>query len=282
MALSVERASWPVRRIASIVCSAPARTSPSATSRAVWPARSTECGRDCTDGRRAIRATENGTMVASIVVQRRTSCNPYRCWTAPGGAARPRLRPASTRWAWAHFEPWLEVRRTLPAGALFCVMRGRTRGRPCAPAAIRPESALTHGVAGCPANDAQQNGLRLLPVALSLFIERVRRWRCVMPIYRTAEPAICGISPCRVGITQSSAHWWLCRRRHKHQLRHAHAVEMSREGISLIVIQRQLGHADLAITSRSLRAIDSTEIIQAVHERPEPMIPVTRALARQR
>jgi site-specific recombinase XerD len=66
------------------------------------------------------------------------------------------------------------------------------------------------------------------------------------------------------------------------QLRHAHAVEMSREGISLIVIQRRLGHADLAITSRYLRAIDSTEIIQAVHERPEPMIPVTRALARQR
>ena len=27
-----------------------------------------------------------------------------------------------------------------------------------------------------------------------------------------------------------------------HQLRHAHAVEMAREGISLIVIQRQLGH----------------------------------------
>ncbi len=47
-----------------------------------------------------------------------------------------------------------------------------------------------------------------------------------------------------------------------HQLRHAHAVEMSREGISLIVIQRQLGHADLAITSRYLRGIDNTEIIQ--------------------
>src|SRR5438309_7754058 len=45
-----------------------------------------------------------------------------------------------------------------------------------------------------------------------------------------------------------------------HQLRHAHAVEMSREGISLIVIQRQLGHADLAVTSRYLRGIDSTEI----------------------
>src|ERR1700758_3532170 len=60
-----------------------------------------------------------------------------------------------------------------------------------------------------------------------------------------------------------------------HQLRHAHAVEMSREGISLIVIQRQLGHADLTITSRYLRGIDNTEIIQAVHERPEPMVPRT-------
>ena len=54
---------------------------------------------------------------------------------------------------------------------------------------------------------------------------------------------------------------------------------MSREGISLIVIQRQLGHADLAITSRYLRGIDNTEIIQAVHERPEPMIPASRPLA---
>jgi integrase len=53
-----------------------------------------------------------------------------------------------------------------------------------------------------------------------------------------------------------------------HQLRHAHAVEMPREGISLIVIQRQLGHADLAIASRYLRGIDNTEIIQAVHQRP--------------
>jgi hypothetical protein len=48
---------------------------------------------------------------------------------------------------------------------------------------------------------------------------------------------------------------------------------MSREGISLLVIQRQLGHADLAITSRYLRGIDNTEIIAAVHERSAPMIP---------
>jgi site-specific recombinase XerD len=64
-----------------------------------------------------------------------------------------------------------------------------------------------------------------------------------------------------------------------HQLRHAHAVEMSREGIPLLVIQRQLGHADLAITSAYLRGIDNTEIIHAVHERPAPMIPATTRLA---
>ena len=34
-----------------------------------------------------------------------------------------------------------------------------------------------------------------------------------------------------------------------HQLRHAHAVEMTREGVPLIVIQRQLGHTNLGITS---------------------------------
>jgi len=39
-----------------------------------------------------------------------------------------------------------------------------------------------------------------------------------------------------------------------HQLRHAHAVEMAREGVPLIVIQRQLGHTNLAITSVYLKA----------------------------
>jgi site-specific recombinase XerD len=34
-----------------------------------------------------------------------------------------------------------------------------------------------------------------------------------------------------------------------HQLRHAHAVELAREGVPLIVIQRQLGHSNLGITS---------------------------------
>ena len=63
-----------------------------------------------------------------------------------------------------------------------------------------------------------------------------------------------------------------------HQSRHAHAVEMSREGVPLLVIQRQLGHADLAITSVYLAGIDNTETVHAVHERPAPMIPATHGL----
>ena len=45
-----------------------------------------------------------------------------------------------------------------------------------------------------------------------------------------------------------------------HQLRHAHAVEMAREGVPLIVIQRQLGHTNIAITSIYLQGIDNTDL----------------------
>jgi len=126
------------------------------------------------------------------------------------------------RWAWDHLDPWLELRAAMPVGALFCVLRGPTRGRSCAPAGIR-------------------------------------------------------------GQLRSVAHAAGVRRRFApHQLRHAHAVEMSREGVPLLVIQRQLGHADLGITSAYLRGIDNTEIIHAVHERPAPMIPAGATLAPRR
>src|SRR3978361_2342084 len=62
------------------------------------------------------------------------------------------------------------------------------------------------------------------------------------------------------------------------QLRHAHAVEMAREGVPLNVIQRQLGHANLGITSVYLEGIDNAEIIDTVHARRAPMIPVSISL----
>jgi integrase len=61
-----------------------------------------------------------------------------------------------------------------------------------------------------------------------------------------------------------------------HQLRHAHAVELAREGVPLIVIQRQLGHSNLGITSVYLQGIDNAEIIETVHARRAPMVPSAR------
>jgi site-specific recombinase XerD len=64
-----------------------------------------------------------------------------------------------------------------------------------------------------------------------------------------------------------------------HQLRHAHAVEMAREGVPLMVIQRQLGHTNLGVTSIYLQGIDNAEIIDTVHARRPPMIPATAGLS---
>jgi len=63
-----------------------------------------------------------------------------------------------------------------------------------------------------------------------------------------------------------------------HQLRYAHAVELAREGVSLNVIQRQLGHSNLGTTSIYLQGIDIEEIISTVHARRAPMMSATAGL----
>jgi site-specific recombinase XerD len=63
-----------------------------------------------------------------------------------------------------------------------------------------------------------------------------------------------------------------------HQLRHAHAVEMAREGVPLNVIQRQLGHTNLGVTSIYLQGIDNSEIIDTVRARPAPTLPASAGL----
>src|SRR5215210_6528626 len=69
---------------------------------------------------------------------------------------------------------------------------------------------------------------------------------------------------------------WCPRRRFApHQLRHAHAVELDREGVPLNTIQRQLGHANLGTTSIYLQGNDPEEIIATVHTRRAPMMSAT-------
>jgi site-specific recombinase XerD len=63
-----------------------------------------------------------------------------------------------------------------------------------------------------------------------------------------------------------------------HQLRHAHAVEMACEGVPLNVIQRQLGHTNLGVTSIYLQGINNSDIIETVHARPAPTLPASAGL----
>jgi len=63
-----------------------------------------------------------------------------------------------------------------------------------------------------------------------------------------------------------------------HQLRHAHAVELAREGVSVNVIQRQLGHANLGTTSIYPQGIDIEEIICTMRARRAPMMSATAGL----
>jgi integrase/recombinase XerD len=53
---------------------------------------------------------------------------------------------------------------------------------------------------------------------------------------------------------------------------------MAREGVPLNVIQRQLGHANLGVTSIYLQGIDNAEIIETVRARHAPVLPASTAL----
>jgi site-specific recombinase XerD len=63
-----------------------------------------------------------------------------------------------------------------------------------------------------------------------------------------------------------------------HQLRHAHALELAREGVPLNIIQRQLGHANLGTTSIYLQGIDPEEIIATVRTRRAPTMSASAGL----
>jgi site-specific recombinase XerD len=121
-------------------------------------------------------------------------------------------------WGWEQLRPWLEHRRELPIGALFCLINTPRAGAPLSSGAVR---------------------------------HRLRQLGSQAGVRRRFAP---------------------------HQLRHAHAVEMAREGVPLNVIQRQLGHANLGVTSVYLQGIDTAEIVETVRSRRGPVIPAAAAL----
>jgi site-specific recombinase XerD len=134
------------------------------------------------------------------------------------GKGGKRREVGMDEWGWEQLRPWLAARAGLPAGPLFCIIDGPTRGRPRASAGVRRELRRLAARAGV--------GRRFAP----------------------------------------------------HQLRHAHALELAREGVPLNIIQRQLGHTNLGTTSIYLQGIDPEEIIAAVRTRRPPMMSASAGL----
>lgn len=58
------------------------------------------------------------------------------------------------------------------------------------------------------------------------------------------------------------------KRVHAHGLRHTHAAELAMEGKPVNLIQAQLGHASLAVTSTYLAHIAPAQLIEAMRSRP--------------
>ena len=86
-------------------------------------------------------------------------------------------------------------------------------------------------------------------------------------------------SAARAELRQLASEAGVRRRFAPHQLRHAHAVELAREGVAVNIIQRQLGqHTDLGTTSTYLQGIDPSEVIDAVRSRRQPTISATAGL----
>jgi len=105
----------------------------------------------------------------------------------------------------------------------------------------------------------------------------VRERMPVGPLFCVIDGRNCGrawyASAARAALRRRAVRAGVRRRFAPHQLRHAHAIELAREGVPLNVIQRQLGHRNLGVTSIYLQGIDADEIIQTVHGRRPPMIP---------
>lgn len=62
-----------------------------------------------------------------------------------------------------------------------------------------------------------------------------------------------------------------------HQFRHAHAVDLWRDGIDVFVVQRQLGHARLDVTAHYLSGVAPVELLEPIGRRRPPLMPVAHS-----
>lgn len=65
-----------------------------------------------------------------------------------------------------------------------------------------------------------------------------------------------------------------------HQFRHALAVDSVREDVSLVLLSRQLGHTNLAVTTTYVQGIAPAEVVNAYAARPAPRVTALSGAAR--
>jgi site-specific recombinase XerD len=112
-------------------------------------------------------------------------------------------------------------------------------------------------------------------------LERWMRTRSKLEVARGA-PLFCTISVGNVGgpvgmpyfrtaLARAGARAGIDKRVHPHGLRHTFAVELLREGVSLVHIQKLLGHSDLATTARYVDHLMPLEAVEAARARAWPV-----------
>lgn len=78
----------------------------------------------------------------------------------------------------------------------------------------------------------------------------------------------------RAAFRKTTALAGLRMRVHPHSLRHAHAVELWREGIDIYTISRQLGHGHPGVTTLYLRDLAPIELLEPIGKRRAPVMPL--------
>lgn len=98
-----------------------------------------------------------------------------------------------------------------------------------------------------------------------------------VPIFCTYADGSAGVMDpryVRAALARFGVRAGIAKRVHPHGLRHSHAFGLANEGVPVHLIQAQLGHASLAVTSRYVSHLAPTQVIAAMAQR-NPYAPVT-------
>ena len=85
-------------------------------------------------------------------------------------------------------------------------------------------------------------------------------------------------SAARTALKSLAADAGVRRRIAPHQLRHCHAIELAREGVPVHLLQRQLGHANPAVTTVYLSGVAPEEVLRAAQLRRPPSVLITHLI----